>query len=83
MHGMWWENRNTASVLCVCGRFSNLKLARREGRHPFLDESFVQHVLQLPLWCVADLRLPPGEGDKLLLRSMLRVLGLPRCAYGV
>lgn len=55
----------------------------REGRHPFLDEAFVHHVLQLPVWCVADLRRPAGEGDKVLLRGMLRVLGLPRCGRGV
>lgn len=53
----------------------------REARHPFLDEAFVHHVLQLPLWQVADLRREAGQGDKVLLRTMLRALGLPR--YGV
>lgn len=32
----------------------------REGRHPFLDEALMAHVLQLPLWQVADLTRPPG-----------------------
>ncbi len=58
----------------------------REARHPFLDEAFVQHVLQLPLWQVADLRQGPGQGDKVLLRNMLGTLGLPRyveCTQGL
>lgn len=43
----------------------------------------MRYVLQLPVERVADLRLPPGEGDKVLLRSMLRALGLPRCVLAV
>ena len=37
-------------------------------------------VLAAPLPHVADLRLPPGAGDKRLLRACLRRLGLPRAA---
>lgn len=37
-------------------------------------------VLAAPLHHAADLRLPPGAGDKRLLRACLRRLGLPRAA---
>jgi hypothetical protein len=40
-------------------------------------------VLQAPLHHFADLRLPPGEGDKAALRACLRRLGLPRAAARV
>jgi asparagine synthetase B (glutamine-hydrolysing) len=43
----------------------------REARHPFLDEAFVGALLSLPLPLVADLALPPGTGDKMVLRSAL------------
>ena len=55
----------------------------REGRHPFLDEGVIAAVLQAPLHHIADLRLPPGEGDKAALRACLRRLGLPRAAARV
>jgi len=54
--------------------------ACREARHPFLDEGVVAAVLETPLELVADLRLPAGMGDKLVLRECLRRLGLPRAA---
>ncbi len=44
----------------------------REARHPFLDEDLIQTLLGLPLSLVADLRQPPGSGDKALLRAALR-----------
>lgn len=53
---------------------------RREARHPFLAEEVVAAVLALPLPLVADLRAPPGVGDKRLLRRCLAGLGLPRAA---
>ena len=37
-------------------------------------------VLRAPLPCIADLRQPPGQGDKRALRACLRALGLPRAA---
>jgi hypothetical protein len=40
----------------------------REARHPFLDESVVQLLRTLPVQFVCDLTLPPGTGDKQLLR---------------
>lgn len=55
----------------------------REARHPFLDETVIDSVLQIPLPLVADLRLPPGIGDKIILREALRSLGLSRAAARV
>lgn len=52
----------------------------REARHPFLDESVVLEALKWPLPAVADLREPPGAGDKAVLRRTLCALGLPRAA---
>ncbi|XP_038056294.1 asparagine synthetase domain-containing protein 1-like isoform X2 [Patiria miniata] len=48
----------------------------REARFPFLDEDVVNYLSSLPIWLKADLRLPRGVGEKLLLRVMARVLGL-------
>ena len=42
-----------------------------QARHPFLDERVVEALLALPLARVADLRLPPGAGDKRVLRGAL------------
>lgn len=52
----------------------------REGRHPFLDERVVMESLKHPLWTLADMRFPRGEGEKRVLRECLRMLGLPRAA---
>lgn len=43
----------------------------REARHPFLDEAFVAALLTVPLPLVANLALPPGQGDKMILRAAL------------
>lgn len=48
----------------------------RELRHPFLDESFVQFVKSLSLEFICDLSLPPGIGDKKILRDAANLLGL-------
>lgn len=58
-------------------------LCYREARHPFLDEEYLQTVLQLPLWLISNLADAPGQGDKLLLRAALKRLGLPRAAVRV
>lgn len=55
----------------------------REARHPFLDEGVVLQALKWPLWALTDLRLPPGTGDKLVLRGCLQRLGLERAAKRV
>lgn len=52
----------------------------REARHPFLDEHLVACLIKTPLAAVTDLRLPPGTGDKRILRAALRFLGLPRAS---
>ena len=44
----------------------------REARHPFLDEDLIEALLSIPLPLIADLALPPGTGDKQLLRMALR-----------
>ncbi|KAF8064596.1 Asnsd1 [Scenedesmus sp. PABB004] len=52
----------------------------REARHPFLDEALMDALLGAPLRALADLRLPPGVGDKRPLRAALAALGLPGAA---
>jgi asparagine synthetase B (glutamine-hydrolysing) len=49
----------------------------REARFPFLDEAVVAYLACVPLNELADFSLPPGDGDKLLLRSLAARLGLP------
>ena len=72
---MWLRN---------CGRDDRLVADRgREGRHPFLDEAFMDLVASLPLGLIADLRQPPGTGDKRVLRLALRRLGLTESAQRV
>lgn len=56
---------------------------RREARHPFLDEEYIQAVLNIPLWLIANLADAPGQGDKRLLRAALQRLGLTRAAVRV
>lgn len=58
-------------------------LLHREARHPFLDERLIEMVQSQALDCVVDLRLPPGEGDKRVLRCCLAELGLVRAATRV
>lgn len=48
----------------------------REVRAPFLDEAVTALLRRLPLPYICDLRLPPGVGDKRLLRVTARMLGL-------
>eukprot|EP00775_Hariotina_reticulata_P004225 gene4225-4474_t len=55
----------------------------REGRHPFLDEHVMTHLLDMPLELLADLSKPPGVGDKHILREALKSLGLPVAAARV
>lgn len=47
---------------------------------PFLEPALCAHVARVPLWRVADLRLPPGTGDKRLLRTLAAQLGLAHAA---
>ncbi|KAJ8351525.1 hypothetical protein SKAU_G00230010 [Synaphobranchus kaupii] len=67
------------------GRISSRNLGRddriigdhgKEARFPFLDEDVVSFLNTLPVWEKADLSLPRGLGEKLLLRLAARELGL-------
>ncbi|XP_023238532.1 asparagine synthetase domain-containing protein 1-like, partial [Centruroides sculpturatus] len=61
---------------------SNLFLNRviadhgKESRIPFLDENVVSFLNNLPIWFKANLLLPRGIGEKLLLRLLAEYLGL-------
>ncbi|XP_062861913.1 asparagine synthetase domain-containing protein 1 [Trichomycterus rosablanca] len=67
------------------GRISSRNLGRddriigdhgKEARFPYLDEGVVSFLNQLPVWEKADLSLPRGVGEKLLLRLAAVELGL-------
>lgn len=49
-------------------------------RFPYLDEDVVSYLNSLPVWDKADLALPRGVGEKLLLRLAARQLGLGQSA---
>ena len=67
-----------------CGRDDRLVADRsRECRSPFLDEQFVLRMLRHPLWALADLGQPPGQGDKVVLRAVAKSLGLKLAAARV
>ncbi|KAM4626114.1 asparagine synthetase domain-containing protein 1 [Discoglossus pictus] len=67
------------------GRISSRNLGRddrvigdhgKEARFPFLDEDVVSFLNSLPVWEKADLSLPRGLGEKLILRLAALELGL-------
>lgn len=67
------------------GRISSRNLGRddriigdhgKEARFPYLDEDVVSFLNGLPVWEKADLSLPRGLGEKLLLRLAAVELGL-------
>ncbi|XP_050832723.1 asparagine synthetase domain-containing protein 1 isoform X3 [Serinus canaria] len=67
------------------GRISSRNLGRddriigdhgKEARFPFLDEDVVSFLNSLPVSEKADLTLPRGIGEKLILRLAARELGL-------
>ncbi|XP_060113242.1 asparagine synthetase domain-containing protein 1 [Heteronotia binoei] len=71
------------------GRISSRNLGRddrvigdhgKEARFPFLDEGVVSFLNSLPVWEKADLTLPQGVGEKLLLRLAAVELGLTASA---
>ncbi|XP_072681240.1 uncharacterized protein [Canis lupus baileyi] len=71
------------------GRISSRNLGRddrvignhgKEARFPFLDENVVSFLNSLPVWKKADLTLPRGIGEKLILRLAAVELGLTACA---
>ncbi|XP_027141064.1 asparagine synthetase domain-containing protein 1 [Larimichthys crocea] len=71
------------------GRISSRNLGRddrviadhgKEARFPYLDEDVVSFLNSLPVWEKADLSLPRGVGEKLLLRLAAKQLGLGQSA---
>ncbi|XP_015185706.1 PREDICTED: asparagine synthetase domain-containing protein 1 [Polistes dominula] len=54
----------------------------RQSRLPYLDENVIEYVQQLQPWerCFPTEKMPPGLGDKLLLRLLGRKLGLQNTA---
>ncbi|CAH2045581.1 unnamed protein product [Thlaspi arvense] len=52
----------------------------KEARFPFLDEDVIKTLLDIPLWEVADLEQPSGNGDKKILRQVAKLLGLHEVA---
>ncbi|XP_033122656.1 asparagine synthetase domain-containing protein 1-like [Anneissia japonica] len=52
----------------------------REARFPFLDENVIAFLNTLPIWKKADLTLPRGLGEKILLRLAAREVGLGHSA---
>eukprot|EP00850_Spirogloea_muscicola_P020238 SM000210S06752 [mRNA] locus=s210:218869:223086:- [translate_table: standard] len=52
----------------------------KEARYPYLDEKVMSLILDMPLHHIANLQLPLGVGDKLILRKVASKLGLHRAA---
>lgn len=52
----------------------------KEVRYPYLDEDVMALLSSLPLWHLADLRLPDGVGDKRIIREVSRRIGLSGAA---
>ncbi|XP_063412900.1 asparagine synthetase domain-containing protein 1-like isoform X2 [Mytilus trossulus] len=52
----------------------------KESRFPFIDENVVNYLQKLPIQYKADLSLPRGVGEKLLLRLCAMKLGLVKTA---
>lgn len=59
---------------------ASLHLTLGVCRFPYLDEDVVSYLNALPVWEKADLSLPRGVGEKLLLRLTAKQLGLGRSA---
>lgn len=55
----------------------------REARFPFLDEDFMAFVLSMDIHQKMNFSLPRGEGDKIILRSILRDLGFSKDVYAL
>jgi asparagine synthetase B (glutamine-hydrolysing) len=52
----------------------------REAWFPYLDEDLVAYIQQQPLSHLIDLTLPPGVGDKQVLRQAAAHIGLEKSA---
>lgn len=55
----------------------------KEVRLPYLDSTVVQFVKAQPLDCLVNYALPPGYGDKMILRLVAQRLGLNTAASAV
>lgn len=85
-HGLEALNKEIEMEL---GRISSRNLGRddrvigdhgKEARFPFLDENVVSFLNSLPIWEKANLTLPRGIGEKLILRLAALELGLTSSA---
>ncbi|XP_029788817.1 asparagine synthetase domain-containing protein 1 [Suricata suricatta] len=85
-HGLEGLNKEIEMEL---GRISSRNLGRddrvigdhgKEARFPFLDENVVSFLNSLPVWEKANLTLPRGIGEKLILRLAAVELGLTASA---
>nr|KAF6493634.1 asparagine synthetase domain containing 1 [Rousettus aegyptiacus] len=85
-HGLEGLNKEIEMEL---GRISSRNLGRddrvigdhgKEARFPFLDENVVSFLNSLPIWEKANLTLPRGIGEKLILRLAAIELGLTSSA---
>jgi asparagine synthetase B (glutamine-hydrolysing) len=65
----FWE-RNLGRDDRICADHS------KEARFPFLDAHVVRFLKKLPLSQICDFSLPPGEGDKRILRLVAARIGL-------
>ncbi|XP_053453502.1 asparagine synthetase domain-containing protein 1 [Nycticebus coucang] len=81
-HGLEGLNNE---IMMELGRISSRNLGRddrvisdhgKEARFPFLDENVVSFLNSLPVWEKANLTLPRGIGEKLILRLAAVELGL-------
>ncbi|KAL7483226.1 hypothetical protein ACHAW6_008877 [Cyclotella cf. meneghiniana] len=52
----------------------------KEARFPYLDEDVVAFLEEMPLHLKCNLNLPPGDGDKLILRRVARLIGIDECS---
>lgn len=85
-HGLEGLNKEIEMELC---RISSRNLGRddrvigdhgKEARFPYLDENVVAFLNSLPIWEKANLTLPRGIGEKLILRLAALELGLTTSA---
>ena len=51
----------------------------KEARFPFLDEEVVHFLEQLPIQDICDMNRQQGEGDKMILRIVAKIIGLEVC----
>jgi asparagine synthetase B (glutamine-hydrolysing) len=50
------------------------------ARFPYLDEDVVAFLEEIPLHLKCNLNLPQGDGDKLILRRVARMIGVDECS---